>query len=73
MPSSMDSGYGAGPGRFGGKLASEELYVRAMAVLGVTWAAFGLIAAVLFMALVAPTIGATLVVELTGKNGASSS
>jgi hypothetical protein len=72
MPSSANSGYGAGRGRLDGKPGPEELDVRAMAVLGVAWASFGLIAAVLFRAMVAPTIGSGFVVELTGKGGASS-
>jgi hypothetical protein len=72
MPSSVNSGYGAGLGRLDGRLEPEEMDVRAMAVLGVAWASFGLIAAVLFMTLVAPTIGATFVVESTGRSGTAS-
>jgi hypothetical protein len=72
MPSSVNSGYGAGLGRLDGRLEPEEMDIRAMAVLGVAWASFGLIAAVLFMTLVAPTIGATFVVESTGRSGTAS-
>lgn len=72
MPGSVNSGYGAGPGRFDGRLGPDELDVRSMAVLGTAWALFGLIAAVLFMVLVAPTIGSTFVVESTGKSGTTS-
>jgi hypothetical protein len=49
-----------------------QIDVRALAILGVVWAAFGLIAAVLFATLAAPVVGDVFVIELTGKGGYSS-
>jgi hypothetical protein len=72
MPSSVNDGYRAGLGSFDARPGPQEIDARAIAVLGIVWASFGLIAAVLFLVMVAPTIGATFVVELTGKGGASS-
>jgi hypothetical protein len=49
-----------------------QVDVRALAILGVVWAAFGLFAAVLFTTLAAPVIGDDVIIELTGKGGYSS-
>lgn len=70
--SDADRCEGGRGGRTRGTVSLERLDVRALALLGVGWAALGVIAAVIFALVVAPLLPDLFLIELTGRGTASS-